>query len=89
MCTGQSNMEMPVYSENPFWRTLDAVEELKKADHPRIRLYNSMLTRRLAPDGPLTEENGNGWQPKPSPCFPHAATFSDAPWKRTSTFPSA
>ena len=62
MCTGQSNMEMPVYSENPFWRTLDAVEELKKADHPRIRLYNSMLTRRLAPDGPLTEENGNGWQ---------------------------
>lgn len=62
MCTGQSNMEMPVYSENPFWQTLDAEAELKKADHPRIRLYNSMLTRRIAPDGPLPEENGAGWQ---------------------------
>lgn len=63
MCTGQSNMEMPVYSENPFWQTLNAREELKKADHPRIRFYNSMLTRRIAPDGPLPEENGTGWQP--------------------------
>ena len=63
MCTGQSNMEMPVYSDNPFWRTLDAEAELRKAAHPRIRFYNSMLTRRLAPDGPLPEENGFGWQP--------------------------
>lgn len=62
MCTGQSNMEMPVYSENPFWQTLDAKKELQRADHPRIRLYNSMLTRRIAPDGPLPEENGFGWQ---------------------------
>ena len=46
MCTGQSNMEMPVFSENPFFRTLNAEEELRHADYPRIRLYNSMLTRR-------------------------------------------
>ena len=62
MCTGQSNMEMPVFSENPFFRTLNAEEELRHADYPRIRLYNSMLTRRLAPEGPLTDEAGFGWQ---------------------------
>lgn len=62
MCTGQSNMEMPVFSENPFWRTLNAQDELQKANHPQIRLYNSMLTRRMAPAGPLKDECGNGWQ---------------------------
>lgn len=62
MCTGQSNMEMPVFSENPFFRTLNAEEELRHADYPRIRLYNSMLTRRLAPEGPLADEAGFGWQ---------------------------
>ena len=62
MCTGQSNMEMPVFSENPFFRTLNAEEELRHADHPQIRLYNSMLTRRLAPEGPLADEAGFGWQ---------------------------
>ena len=62
MCTGQSNMEMPVFSEAPFYRTLNAEEELRHADHPQIRLYNSMLTRRLAPEGPLADEAGFGWQ---------------------------
>lgn len=62
MCTGQSNMEMPVFSDNPFCRTLNAEEELKHANYPRIRLYNSMVTRRLAPNGPLKDETGLGWQ---------------------------
>ena len=63
MCTGQSNMEMPVYSENPFWQTLNAKQELKKAKHPNIRLFNSFQTRRLAPEGPLEDENpdNKGW----------------------------
>ena len=65
MCTGQSNMEMPVYSENPFWQTLNAKQELKKAKHPNIRLFNSFQTRRLAPEGPLEDENPDnpGWLP--------------------------
>ena len=65
MCTGQSNMEMPVYSENAFWQTLNAKQELKKAKHPNIRLFNSFQTRRLAPEGPLEDENPDnpGWLP--------------------------
>ncbi|MBS1371775.1 MAG: hypothetical protein HPZ91_17660 [Lentisphaeria bacterium] len=63
MCTGQSNMEMPVDSASPFFRVLNPAEELKHADNPRIRLFNAMLTRRLAPNGPLNDVGGPGWQP--------------------------
>ena len=62
MCTGQSNMEMPVDSPSPFFRVSNPEEVLKAAENPRIRFYNAMLTRRLAPNGPLEEANGPGWQ---------------------------
>ena len=62
MCTGQSNMEMPVDSASPFFRVSNPEEVLKTAENPRIRLFNAMLTRRLAPDGPLEDVNGPGWQ---------------------------
>lgn len=63
MCTGQSNMEMPVHSDNPFWRTANSAEEAAHASHPAIRLFNSFTTRRLAPDAPLDDESPDnpGW----------------------------
>ena len=63
MCTGQSNMAMPVNSAQPFWRTANAEEELKHADHPRLRLYNSVPTQRLSPEKPCMDEAGTGWTP--------------------------
>ncbi len=62
MCTGQSNMEMPIDSANPFFRVSNPQEVLKTAENPRIRLFNAMLTRRLAPNGPLDDVSGPGWQ---------------------------
>ena len=62
MCTGQSNMEMPVDSSNPFFRISNPEEVLKTAGNPRIRLFNAMLTRCLAPSGPLEDVSGPGWQ---------------------------
>ena len=61
MCSGQSNMEMPVFSEAPFWFTANAAEEVRNADHPQLRLFNAIPTRQLAPEGPLKDENGSGW----------------------------
>ena len=58
MCSGQSNMEMPVFSEAPFWFTANAAEEVRNADHPQLRLFNAMPARQLAPDGPLMDESG-------------------------------
>src|SRR5574344_1398645 len=63
MCTGQSNMEMPVLSPSPFWQTFNAEEELKHADHPQLRFFNAMLIRRLAPEGPLEDAAGGSWEP--------------------------
>ncbi len=68
LCSGQSNMEMPIASVNPFYQTLNAQEEVKNADHPQIRLYNMSANRRLAPDAPLDDVAGL-WQP----CTPETA----------------
>lgn len=39
VCSGQSNMEMPVWSQSGYWRVNNADEERKNADCPAIRLY--------------------------------------------------
>lgn len=75
LCSGQSNMAMPLWSETPFWRTEGGKEEAAAADFPQIRLYNANLCRSLAPDAPLTESRGPGW----TRCTPEtAAAFSAA-----------
>lgn len=74
MCSGQSNMEMPVYGGGEFWCTANYKEEIANADHPRIRLYNSILMRRMSPDFPFSEENGPGWQV----CTPKAVELFSA-----------
>lgn len=61
VCAGQSNMEVPVWSDNPYFRAKNGDREQAKANYPTIRLYNSNAMRRLSPTHPLTDENGPGW----------------------------
>lgn len=59
MCSGQSNMSMPVFSGSDFWNSANGEEEVKNANYPEIRLYNTR--RALAPKGPEEEPPGPGW----------------------------
>ena len=61
-CSGQSNMEMPVYSESPFWRTANAEEELKNASHPELRLFNGSKYRSTSDTEELDDVKGGCWQ---------------------------
>ena len=63
MCAGQSNMAMPVWSANPFFRTANAELECANANYPLIRLCNCMNDSTLAPDAPLDELLHCEWQP--------------------------
>ncbi|PVY35176.1 sialate O-acetylesterase [Victivallis vadensis] len=62
MCSGQSNMEMPVWSETPSWRSADGEAVAAASNYPQLRLFNSILDRRMSPDQPLIDENGPGWE---------------------------
>lgn len=74
LCSGQSNMEMPVWSEQPFWRAANAEAEVAAANHPQIRLFDTLQTRDIAPKAPKYDLNpGVTWQP----CSPATVrTFS-------------
>lgn len=61
-CSGQSNMEMPMFSDNPFWRTLNAEEELAHADYPQIRLYNACNGKAIAETPRENDRNPKGWE---------------------------
>ena len=56
-CSGQSNMEMPVGGENPYFRDGDFEATLADADRPQIRLYQSL--RRVSPYAVHEEETGS------------------------------
>ncbi len=60
LCSGQSNMEMPVWSNSPFWRTADAASEVKAGNHPDLRIFQA--TRRASATGPAAGAAGEGWQ---------------------------
>lgn len=62
MCSGQSNMEMPLWSDTPFWRSTAGDETAASATLPQLRLFNSTLERRESPNIPLADENGPGWE---------------------------
>ncbi len=63
MCAGQSNMEMPLFSDDPYWRAANAENELKHADYPLLRLYNAMPAKRIAPDAPVwNAPEGISWR---------------------------
>ncbi len=61
MCSGQSNMEMPVSSAGQFWRVLGHEREVANANYPQIRLYNTAARKSVAPMGPVKEIAGPGW----------------------------
>lgn len=72
MCSGQSNMEMPLWSAVPFWRSADGEAAAAGSNDPRLRLFNSILERRMSSDEPLVDENGPGWEcctPMTAECF--------------------
>ena len=59
LCSGQSNMQMPVKG-GKFWQVRNCDEELRNADHPRIRLYE--VKRTVSPGKIRTETDGSGWR---------------------------
>ncbi len=62
ICSGQSNMEMPVWSDGQFWRLVNGQDEVKNAKHPQIRLFDAAHPKVTAPKGPVKEIGGSGWQ---------------------------
>ena len=55
-CSGQSNMEFPVWGPNPFFRLRDGKEVAAAANDVDLRLFQSPLC--VEPDGPCTEPPG-------------------------------
>ena len=73
LATGQSNMEMPVYSKGRFWSTKNGKEEAAQANYPEIRLYNATSKKYVSPGVVQSEVVGPGWKR----CTPEtAAPFS-------------
>ena len=59
ICSGQSNMEMPV---GGWGRVRDYAREIESADWPRIRLFGVKRVSSLAPREDV-QVVGGGWQP--------------------------
>lgn len=73
LASGQSNMEMPVFSTGPFWSSMNGEAEAAAADYPDIRLYNASARKQVSPYGPQADTIGPGWRI----CTPEtAAAFS-------------
>ncbi len=60
MCSGQSNMEMPVNGGRDFWRVKNYEEEVSNANWPKIRLFQTKRVK--SPMGIVEEIDGSGWQ---------------------------
>lgn len=61
-CAGQSNMEMPIDSDNPFFRIANPAGERSRAEQPQLRIFNATFPRRISPYYPVTDYNGRGWR---------------------------
>lgn len=59
LCGGQSNMEMPVWGGNQYYRLLDGEAVAAAADDPGLRLLG--VSRMVAPDGPRLTIGGARW----------------------------
>ncbi len=61
LCSGQSNMECPLWSDNPYWRSENGDKAADDAaDYPQIRFFN--IDKRISPKGRFVEPCGSGWQ---------------------------
>lgn len=73
LASGQSNMEMPVYSDRPFWGSANGAQEAAAAHYPGIRFFDTNRCRSLSPGVEQKEIAGPGW----TICSPEsAAPFS-------------
>ena len=63
LCSGQSNMEMPVWSGRQFWNSLNGDREAARANNSKIRLFNTNLRRSVSPGIEQEEIAGPGWTP--------------------------
>ncbi len=59
LCSGQSNMQMPVLTRSPIWRAANAEEEAKNANWPEIREFH--VTRNWSPGRELDYLKGTRW----------------------------
>lgn len=50
LCSGQSNMEKPIGQQNGQQPTDHAMEDIRNADHPRLRLYQTPRGGKPRPD---------------------------------------
>ncbi len=57
LCSGQSNMEMPVCG-GKHWSVDNAEQEVAAADHPYIRLFNGSAARSYNPSAEQTDIGG-------------------------------
>ena len=63
LCAGQSNMQMPIGGDDPFFRTEDPEAILAGANQPQIRLFNYVPEFHLSPDSPDEDFSGDvSWQ---------------------------
>ena len=62
LCSGQSNMEMPMNSEGPFWRTKNADAECAAANFPAIRLFDFTNLRRMSPEAVIDDVHAGEWK---------------------------
>lgn len=60
VCSGQSNMEMPVWSASAYWRVNNADAERKNANYPDMRLYQGNNYKYY--QTPQTDNPNRGWK---------------------------
>lgn len=59
VCSGQSNMEMPVTGDGPFWRAANHLEEVAAAQDPLLRVFR--IPWRLNAINPECRVEGGPW----------------------------
>ncbi len=69
LASGQSNMEMPVFSGRKYWSSMNGQEEAAKASNNMIRFYNATSRKYVSPTKVQKDAVGPGWQV----CSPEAA----------------
>ncbi len=75
LCSGQSNMQMPVKGGR-FWQVRNSDKEVKNANHPQLRLFE--VKRIVSPGKILPDVPGGSWQactPESVRLFSAAAYF--------------
>ena len=68
LCSGQSNMQMPMWTDNPAWRAIDGDKHVAEGANHLIRISSIMLAWSNTPEknspvtwAPLDSENGKSY----------------------------